>query len=420
MCQNLGVKLHLGLAIFTFAGLLSSPCKACDCAEPEPGPCKLPEGSSVLLGVVTSVKDGVYHFRVEERFTGTEDSEIEVVRFPGCGFPFEASKRYLVEVSLGDDGKFVAGGCSYITRPIERAGALLKQLRALRDHRRPASLFGFLERVQVGEIGGLQPNYDRVLPHIAIRAILRKVQFQTVSDDNGEFRFYNLPRGVYHFEADLPPDLKIGQTILQTPPPPINLGWNQCFESNITALPTGQIEAEVAGPDGRSLDFLHVDLYSASEFDKGERRGRSPDSEPFMFSRLAPGEYVLAIGQWQAYAPAAAYSAPPLRFALHEGEKLPVLHLQVAQSAPVCEIYVRLKAQKGSQYQVKATPDRGEPIYSQWSEPGSLKLRLQKGTQYKVFAIELSAHNCWSEPVLVAPVDVCPAHIDLHVPETCP
>lgn len=344
---------------------------------------------------------------------------------PGCGYsPFETGKRYLVEAALWENGEFIVGGCGNITRPLERAGPLIRQLRVIRDHGRPASLFGAVKRVQKAELGGLQPNYDRVLPHVAIRAISRTEKFQTVSDENGEYRFYGLPRGSYRFEADLPAGLKIGQTILSTPPPLVKLGWNQCFESDITALPTGEIGAEVVDTSGRPLDYLFVSLFSASEFEKGEMRGRSADTgyyfHPIRFSRLAPGEYVLTLSEHQAYAPASTFSAAPLRFVLHEGEKLSVLRLEVRESAPVCNVPVNLNGCKGAKYEVRATPGRGELILSQSLDPGSISLRLLKGVEYKISAVDLATgKNCLSRPVVVGPADICPDEIDLQVPETC-
>ena len=91
-----------------------------------------------------------YHFRIEERYAGIAAETNEIDIFSGgddgdCAFRFTVGEKYVVFTHPSDDGKPFATICSG-TRLAHDALALIPQLRAMRDGRRVASVFGVIRR----------------------------------------------------------------------------------------------------------------------------------------------------------------------------------------------------------------------------------------------------------------------------------
>jgi len=117
------------------------------------------------------------------------------------------------------------------------------------------------------------------------------------------YAFASLPAGKYQVSVDLPPELVPADSIgWKEDLPPIDMPRHSCYENDLYAYPTGRIGGRVIAPDGKPLesagvDLLRVDGYkdgSGGEF--GFQGRRTPDAEwqPFLYTHLPAGDYVLA------------------------------------------------------------------------------------------------------------------------------
>ncbi|MGA9632318.1 MAG: hypothetical protein WBQ63_12900, partial [Candidatus Acidiferrales bacterium] len=85
-----------------------------------------------------------YHFRIDEKFAGSDVAEIDI--YAGgddgdCAYRFKKGEQYLVFTQEETEGRLFATICNG-TRPAGEAIALLPQLRAMRDGTHVASVFG--------------------------------------------------------------------------------------------------------------------------------------------------------------------------------------------------------------------------------------------------------------------------------------
>ena len=147
---------------------------ACSCGGPGPVPCReFSRTSVVFVGTVGSIQNpppdfdqadessadmrtvdqsgySRYHFRVDEKISGTQTIEIDVFSERGgadCSYHFRKGEQYLVFPYKSNDGRLMATICSE-TRPVQFAQAKLAVLRAMRDRQPVASLYGVMRSVQ--------------------------------------------------------------------------------------------------------------------------------------------------------------------------------------------------------------------------------------------------------------------------------
>jgi len=95
----------------------------------------------------------------------------------------------------------------------------------------------------------------------------------------------------------LPPTLKVAQ--FDREPEVFELPDRSCYESEITAMPSGQISGRVIGPDGAPLRSTSVELYRADQYSE-EQAGAyayQGESKPFEFTHLPVGDYVLVFNR---------------------------------------------------------------------------------------------------------------------------
>lgn len=119
------------------------------------------------------------------------------------------------------------------TPPFRLSDPLLPQLRAIRDGKKPDSLFGVLMRDQEPYGGASDPDYDKPLGGISIRLRSGEEFFQTKSDSNGNYSFSGLLPGRYSVSADLLPTLSRGSSY--SPAPCLRLRWRRVLAVNITS-----------------------------------------------------------------------------------------------------------------------------------------------------------------------------------------
>jgi hypothetical protein len=367
------------VGVVALAWLLSASSGwACSCATVGPGPCKGLKGSIIFVGTVTDEVDMSseesgwsfgsmrYRFRVDERIVGMEENWVEVRTGRGggdCGFPFEKGSAYLVFAHRGNDGKLYTSLCSS-TRPVEAADALLPQLRAMRDGERVANLYGQLwQRQQPYESIAIK-DFDRRLANTRIFLRSDERSFDVLTDSRGVYAFYDIPKGKYRFEADVPAGLRIAQTILAEPPEPLEMPANACYEYDVDVLPTASIRGRVLGPDGNPLRIARVGIYR-KELYSPDRVGariwgtaymywayQDQDQDYFEFHHLAPGSYILVFNDEDEQDPDMPFprtfypGVTDWRLAaiitLTDGQQFLDADIRVSGEIPTREIFVRV------------------------------------------------------------------------------
>jgi hypothetical protein len=239
-----------------------------------------------------------FHFRVDEVLSGNIQGEIDVFAAdPGlCGYHFEKDVTYVAFVRTGKDGRLWSLACTP-TRPAKDAAALLPQLRAQRDGRAVASLFGLLLQGPLSEEeedrDGSYDGRDEPLPFTAVQ--LRNERGQTrraETGSQGEYAFFDLPAGTYRLWVGQNPDLAT---------PPLQLPAGACYEYQypFEAVPTGEIWGRVFDPGGKALKDSAVTLLRVEHYGE-EMKGRveyPDDNGYFHFLHVAPGKYYLVVNQ---------------------------------------------------------------------------------------------------------------------------
>ena len=360
------------LALAFLALILQGLARACSSSERGPGPCRLlKEGSAIFVGTVVDVENppnpdakvgdsGVsrYTFAVSETFTGVSTGEVVVYSGRGgadCSFHFKKGEQYLVYAYAGTDKLLSATICSR-TQLMSGAEALIHQLRAVRDGKPVASLFGVLQRTQQPYTGAWIEDYDQPIRQttVHLRSKNGKI-FTAKTDDFGDYAFYDLPEDIYEVSADLPPTLSIAQTILSDPIPPLHLPAGSCFQYDIDAMPQARITGHLIGPDGRSVqggvELFADNLYS----DNSRSRGwwEFSGDKGFQFNRVAPGDYILAFNNLnradpdapfpRTFYPGATDLAHTARIHVTENDRAIKADIHLTGGEETTEVMVRLE-----------------------------------------------------------------------------
>lgn len=349
--------IRIAALLCTLLTLAAASLCAQDCAPPAPGPRTLLKlGKVIAVGKVTAEKNGVYQFSVTEALKGVAGRSLTVMPLPNSG-GLQVGKRYLLFANwfTVDDGKKVLtiSPCS-LTRSLDRAQALLEQLRAEKSGKRVASVYGMLMRTTDTAFGMSTDAYERPLPGIVITLESRKKKLETKTDGHGVYAFERVPRGTYQISAQLPAGLALGEPFKQGAPPPFDLPRHSSFDYGLSAMPTGSISGQVIGPDGNALRSASVELYTADEYRPDSHGDRAFQSEgkPFQFDHLPPGEYLLVFDRANDPSPDDPFSrtfyldaadlAHANRIDLSNGQQLANIDIHVANPWPTRRVTIQL------------------------------------------------------------------------------
>jgi hypothetical protein len=319
------------LLIALLVGFLPGLAHACSCYPLEPRPCELLKNpEAVFAGKVVAIENAPpdpgakadyrglsrYRFSVGENFKGADTPEVDVYSGRGggdCSYHFKADETYLVYASVGKDGALHVSMCSN-TQPLGDAGSLLQQLRAARDRRTVASLFGMVRREQLNHPGAVVQGYGGPISNIEIRLLSAAGKvFITHTDEQGIYAFVDLAPGLYGFDADLPNDTgprddrHIGVSHAPEDGEPIRVpgGYADlarlpsaaCEEHNVHAFPLGKIHVRVARPDGTPIGSedpgARLSLFAVDQYIAGGGYQKDIVAGTAEFDNLAPGEYLL-------------------------------------------------------------------------------------------------------------------------------
>jgi hypothetical protein len=288
------------------------------------------------------------------------------------------------------------------TRPAQFAQAKLAVLRAMRDQRPVASLYGAMRSMQQPYSSVSDDYYGK--PIADTRMILRsdKNTLEAKTDANGNYAFFDVPAGKYRVEADLPRHLEIAQTILSEPVPPIDMPQNACYEHDVDVLPTGRIRGKVIGPDGKALPYASVELYRPNRYPGHDRSlgwSESQDLEKseFVFEHVAAGDYILVYNDQERIEPITPYprmfypGVSELKHAqtihLEEGQEIGGLEFKVSGGRATRPITVRLVSPNGElpdiNY-VEARGDDGSYLSEQELSPGVYRIQVFPGIRYEM------------------------------------
>ncbi len=410
--------------------------RACTCSQAPPGKCPgLQPGDVVFLGTVTEIESlraapvsssavssdppGApapapadanvasvtrYHFRVDERFAGADSPEEDI--FSGgedadCGYRFKSAGQYLVFTHRGSDGRLYSTICSG-TRPARDARALIPQLRAMRDGQRVASVFGVLRRTDPPFLSA-PDDPAAPLGSISLHLRSRYDRFETSTDANGVYSFYDVHAGVYTFAAKLPSRMELTQRTLTGGLPPFKIPAGACYEYDVDALPTGHIRGSVLGPGGKPLAIASLELH---------RAGTYSDSRPglwsfqgakgiFDFDHIGPGKYILVYNRpnfidpnspfARTFYPGVTDLAEAKPIVLKEGQQLLNLKMKVSEGFPTRQIRVRLRwqgARPAGRVIVTAHADQGDNPAARQIARGLYEFTLLESANYTFSASE--------------------------------
>lgn len=210
----------------------------------------------------------VYHFKVDEHFAGPDQPTIDI--YSGgddadCGYRFRKGDRYIVYTQQEAEGRLFATICNG-TRPASEGAALLPQLRAMRDGKRVASVFGVLRRTDPPFLSP-PDDPDDPIPVISLKLRSQLDRFQTNSGPNGVYTFYDVHAGTYNFTANLPAGTELTQKAQNAALSAFEIPDGACYEYDVYALPTGHIHGSVVGPDGKPLSIASLELYRVGAYD---------------------------------------------------------------------------------------------------------------------------------------------------------
>jgi hypothetical protein len=314
-----------------------------DCIGPVPTKRRvLKDYAAVFIGTVLP-SDNAFQtrFQVMDSLAGKLGRDVDIVLYPG-GSHFETGRQYLVFASRclwgSSKGCLTSLPCDD-TCPLERASALVKQLRAERSGKPRASVFGML----------LYQDEDqwRPLLNTVVRLHNGTRSFEAKTDEQGAYAFEQLSRGNYRVSADLPPNMEIAG-LLGSPAEPFDLPPHTSLEHDILVFPTGRIAGTVIGPGNKPLHATSVSLYHADQYEQGKagmygyQGPHGPHEEnwrPFEFDHLLAGDYILVFN----YADFVERDTPFHRtFYLHatKVEGAQIIHLAPGQQITNADIHV--------------------------------------------------------------------------------
>jgi hypothetical protein len=298
----------------SLCALLFSPAAfSCFCV-PDQCPRLGDKAGPVFLGTVLEVVDlsgtGYPVFlpirkariQVDESFGGLPDGVREVDVFTSlgggdCGIRFLPGKVYLIAGSVGKNGFVHATVCG--STRVDAAGIALRVLRQRRDGQPVPSLIGRIaqhDRDLRGRSGQRDP---KILANTTVRVMTDAAVYETLSNAEGYYEFYDLPSGQYQFAPELPPGTTLAGSIGSDEPLlPFGLEAGACKESNIEVFASGSVQGRVLDSSNMLAPaFVYIvpvdekvlpqerQLHWASQGKKGF----------FQFIHIPPGRYSLVL-----------------------------------------------------------------------------------------------------------------------------
>ncbi|HEU4507585.1 MAG TPA: hypothetical protein VFR78_05050 [Pyrinomonadaceae bacterium] len=252
------------------------------------------EGSSFQIG-----RGYTYYIQVIESLRGPYLAGQEVAIETGygtgdCGYPFIAGNEYLV---YANGKKRLGTNICTPTQPKVMAGAVIRQLRALRDEQAIDTLFG---TIGIGSSGASfeSRTETKTLGNVPVRVIgSNKHEYATKTDSEGVYSFNSLPPDKYTLEVDLPAGLSTWQRN-SGKPYTVEIAANANCRADLFARPDGRIAGVVMSANGKGLaGFVTIRPADPKEAEVANQRGGLPgyttEDGRFTLGLLPPGQYRL-------------------------------------------------------------------------------------------------------------------------------
>jgi hypothetical protein len=420
------------ILIVMLALALPAAARACTCSPESPGQCPgLQPGDVVFLGTVTAVEDIAdaapkasdssgppvdiiaarltrYHFQIDEHFAapGSPQGAAEIDIFSGgddgdCGYRFKLNEQYVVFTHEGTEGRLFSTICNG-TRPVGEARALLPQLRAMRKGQRIASVFGSLRRADPPFLAR-PDDPDDPIGNVSLKLRSHDDRFETSTDANGLYSFYDVHEGEYSFTANLPPRTELTQKSLTGGLPPFKIPNGACYEYDVVALPTGHIRGSVIAENGKPLGLASVEIYRAGAYDESKPGlwAFQGAQGVFDFDHVGAGEYIIVFNRTNRMDPNSPYrrtfypgvtdinDAEAIQ--VKDGQQLLKVKIQVKDAYPTRGLRVQLKwqgAKPAGSVTVMAKAETGENPAAQELGEGTYEFPLFPSGNYTVSAWE--------------------------------
>jgi len=325
---------------------LSKAASACTCAD-QPSPCVAFNGTPVVfVGHVVSIKEDkaeftrfgvkeeirtglLAHMVVEEALKGITQKEVDVVTGGGggdCGYDFRGGERYLVYAypnrrGDGEDANRISSthlagsGVKALpdtlttsictrTRPLNYAQNDLELIRALLNNKPETRIIGgVIEYTEpLCEAGSCSSEFVGPLVEVTIRARGPQGNHETKTDENGAFRFVNLPPGKYNVRLAMPELYEMHYDFYRDE---IDVTVTSgCFGTELyfKVHAIGRISGRVVDANGKPVGReVQVSIIAANDVDKPmstllHRNAYTDDIGRYVFDGVPPGRYILGIG----------------------------------------------------------------------------------------------------------------------------
>ena len=189
---------------------------ACSCAGPADSPCRLMPVNVAFVGTPTAVADVLrdgwparkFTLRIQESFSGVEGSFVDVFSDrSSCGVDFVFGKPYLVDALKDGRGNITVNLCS-LTRPAARAPEEIAILRRVAARQSLLGILGQLVEFRP-QPRLLDPEVLQPFPDVSVEIFGGPTTRRAITDRDGRFAVWDLPRGVYRIRVDLKPPLRL-------------------------------------------------------------------------------------------------------------------------------------------------------------------------------------------------------------------
>jgi hypothetical protein len=304
------------LAFFVLFGTMAA--QACSCAG-DANPCGFFSGpnGAAFIGTVTDVvssnekygkttKGGSRRItiKVDEIFKGNLPSVVETSDdgFSCDNFPFALGKSYLVYTKgvLENTTNIVPVGLCSGTQLVEKAAEAIDFLRQLRDGKQISILFGKVQAASEDANSQFKPLSDVKVVLTTIWTTDSNGKYSTPrknekglitrTNDKGEYKFENLPRGRYRVNPVLPQGLWIPESReISTG------GLPSCDSYPLTAYTNGSIAGKATTSEGDPVSTNLRISRVGNPFPYYGNETRSDLDGNFIFNGLSAGEYELSV-----------------------------------------------------------------------------------------------------------------------------
>lgn len=281
------------------------PAAACTCAGSKPVCQTFWSAAAVFVGQVQSI-DALpatgpslflsrrVHFRVQERFAGVSDDQVDILTGRGdgdCGYKFAIGSSYLVFANSTTDHHLATGICDR-TKPLAEASGDLEYLRGLQAmHDTRARIYGTARFWDVDEDAG-RSSSPQPFEGARITVGGPAGRFTTLSGADGSFEI-RVPVGEYRLMTEVPS----GKYATFWAPSMVVPDPRACFNVDVSVHSDGLLSGRVVDSRRRPVAGLTIEAGSRLAIDRpyfySTHTARTSPDGRFTIKNVPPGAYVI-------------------------------------------------------------------------------------------------------------------------------